>query len=122
MLNAHLVFSNLSRAYFTSLFLLNSEIIKESMRDSKNFKAHLKMCKNYMGSTIQYDLELQYSPQLVQNTDIHVNAQVSKYMKKLIVRYALALPERVQVRIIVQKNLNVKFYEAITYFGSPKYR
>ena len=63
MLNAHahLVFSNLSRAYFTSLFLLSSEIIKESMRDSKNFKAHLKMCKNYMGSTIQYDLELQYT-------------------------------------------------------------
>lgn len=41
-------------------------------------------------------------------------------MKKLIVKYALALPQRVQVRIIVTKNLNVKFYEAITYFGSLK--
>ena len=76
--NAHLVFSKLSRAYSTSLFLLGSEIIKESMRDSKNFKAHLKMCKDYMGSTLQYDLELQYSLQLAQNTDTQVNAQVSK--------------------------------------------
>ena len=46
------------------------------MRDSKNFKAHLKMCKNYMGSTIQYDLELQYSLQPVQNTDIHIYEKV----------------------------------------------
>ena len=56
-----------------------------------------------MGSTLQFDLELQYSPQLVQNTDIHVNAQISKYTKKLKVRYALALLERVQARIIVLK-------------------
>ena len=57
---------SVSRAYFTSVFL---DLIKESMRDSKNFKAHLKMCKDYMGSTLQYDLELQYSLQLGQNTD-----------------------------------------------------
>ena len=37
---------------------MTAEIIKESMRDSKNFKAHLKMCKDSMGSTLQYDLEL----------------------------------------------------------------
>ena len=30
---------------------------------------YMKMCKDYMGSTLQYDLELQNSLQLGQNTD-----------------------------------------------------
>ena len=71
---------------------LTSEIIKESMRDSKNFKAHLKMCKDYMGSTLQNDLELQYSLQHGQNTDTRFNAQVSELKKNLTVRYSFGTP------------------------------
>ena len=71
---------------------LTSEIIKESMRDSKNFKAHLKMCKDYMGSTLQNDLELRYSLQRGQNTDTRFNAQVSELKKNLTVRYSFGTP------------------------------